>query len=44
MSNLTIRTPHQILLGVQIGYIEMGGACNTYGGEERCTHGFGREI
>jgi len=20
---------------------EMGGACNTYGGEERCTQGFG---
>jgi len=21
----------------------MGGACSTYGGEERCIHGFGEE-
>ena len=23
---------------------EMGGACSTYGGEERCIQGFGTEI
>jgi hypothetical protein len=23
---------------------EMGGACNTYGGEERCIQGFGGEV
>jgi hypothetical protein len=22
----------------------MGGACNTYGGRERCVHGFGGET
>jgi hypothetical protein len=31
-----IFTPHQILLGDQIEMNEMGGACGTYRGEDRC--------
>jgi len=31
-------------LGYQIETNEMGGACNTYGGEKRCIMGFGGEI
>jgi hypothetical protein len=27
--------------GDQINENEMGGACGTYGGQERCMHGFG---
>ena len=38
----------QYCSGDQIENNEMGGACNTYGGEERCVQGFGggnpREI
>ena len=30
--------------GDQIEKNEMGGACNTYGGEERCIEGFGGET
>jgi len=30
--------------GDQIKWNEMGGACGTYGGEERYIQGFGREI
>jgi len=30
--------------GGQIEKNEMGGACSTYGGEERCVQGFGRET
>jgi hypothetical protein len=29
--------------GDQIEKSEMGGECNTYGGEERCIQGFGGE-
>ena len=39
-----IGTPQQILFGDQIGTNEMGGACSTYGGEERYIQGFGRET
>jgi len=39
-----ICAPHQILLGDQIEKNEMGGACNTYGGEERYLQGFGEET
>jgi hypothetical protein len=28
----------------QIKNNEMGGACSTYGEEERCIHGFGEET
>ena len=35
-----IRT-HQKYLGDQIKKNEMGGACSTYGEEERCIQGFG---
>jgi len=28
-------------VGDQIQNKEMGGACSTYGGKERCTQGFG---
>jgi hypothetical protein len=31
------------LLPYQIENNEMGGACNTFGGEERCMQGFGGE-
>jgi hypothetical protein len=30
--------------GDQIEKNEMSGACSTYGGEERCLPGFGREL
>jgi len=36
-------TPHQILLN-EIKEDEMGGACNTHGGEEKCLEGIGRNI
>ena len=39
-----ICTSLQILFGDQIETNEMGGACSTYGGEERCIEGFGRET
>ena len=41
LRSLTICTAHQILLGDQIKKNEIGGTCNTYGGEERCIQGFG---
>ena len=33
-----------IVRGDQIEKNEMGGACSTYGGEERCIQGFGGET
>jgi hypothetical protein len=42
--SLMICTPHQILIGWSITKDKMGGACDTYAGEERCIHGFGRET
>lgn len=36
-------TPHQILLN-EIKEDELGGACNTHGGEEKCLQGIGRKI
>jgi hypothetical protein len=30
--------------GDKIEKNEMGGVCSTYGGEERCVQGFGRET
>jgi hypothetical protein len=36
--------PHQIYLGYEIKNSEMGWACGTYGGEERCMEGFGGET
>jgi hypothetical protein len=33
----------QYYSGGQIMESEIGGACNTYGGEERCIQGFGVE-
>jgi len=38
-----ICAPQQLLFGDQIEMNEMGGACSTYGGEERCIQGFGGE-
>jgi len=38
-----IFTSHPILSD-QIEKNEMGGACSTYGGEERCTQRFGGET
>ena len=38
-----ICTRHPIS-GDKIEKNEMGGACSTYGGEERCVQGFGGEI
>jgi hypothetical protein len=40
MRSLMICTPHQYCWGEQIEKNDMGGACSTYGGEERCTQGF----
>ena len=37
-------TPHPILCGYKIEMNEMGGACGTYGGRERCAQGFGGET
>jgi hypothetical protein len=34
-------TSHQYYLGDQIKKNEMGWACDTYGGEERCIQDFG---
>ena len=39
-----ICTPHQILFRWSIKENEMGGACGTYGGQERCVQGFGKET
>ena len=36
-----ICAPHQYCSGHQIEKNEVGGVCNTYGGEYRCTQGFG---
>ena len=33
-----------VLCGYKIQKNEMGGACGTYGGRERCAQGFGGEI
>jgi len=38
-----ICTPHPILFGWS-NWNEVGGACSTYGGEQRCIRGFGRET
>jgi hypothetical protein len=34
-------TPYPISSGDKIEKNEMGGACSTYGGRERCVEGFG---
>ena len=39
-----ISTAHKYCSGDQIEKNEMGGACSTYGGEERCMQGFGGET
>jgi hypothetical protein len=44
MRSLMICTPHQIIFGDQIEKNEIGGACYTYVGEERCIQGFGGET
>ena len=44
MRSLKISTSQQILSGDQIETNEMGGACSTYGGKERCIQGFGGET
>jgi len=36
-----ICTAHQYCSGDKTEKNEMGGACSTYGGEERCIKGFG---
>jgi hypothetical protein len=38
-----IYTPHPALFSDKIEF-EMGGACSTYGGEERLIQGFGGET
>ena len=37
-------TPQQILSDDQLKKNEMGGACGTYGGQERRVQGFGEET
>jgi len=44
MRSLMIFTHHLIMFGDQIDKNEMGVACSTYGGEERCIQGFGGET
>ena len=39
-----ICTPHPIFAGDKMEKNEMGGACGTYGGRERCAQGFGVET
>ena len=39
-----ICTPHPIFAGDKMEKNEMGGACGTYGGRERCAQGFGGET
>jgi hypothetical protein len=39
-----IYTLHPILFGDQIEKKQVGGACSTYGGGERCIQGFGWET
>jgi len=39
-----ISTPTPKCSGDKIEKNEMGGACSTYGGEERLTQGFGWET
>jgi len=36
-----ICAPHQIYSGNHMGNHDMGGACSTFGGGERCIQGFG---
>jgi hypothetical protein len=36
-----ICTPNPILFRYEVEHNEMGGACSTYGGEERCLQGSG---
>jgi hypothetical protein len=42
--SLMICTPHQIFSSDKIEKNEVGGACSTYGGEERCMQGFDGET
>jgi len=44
MKSSMICTLHQLLLGDQIEKNEVDGACNTYGGWQRCIQDFGREA
>ena len=39
-----ICTPHPIFAGDKMEKNEMGGACGTYGGRERCAQCFGGET
>ena len=39
-----ICTHHKYSSSDQIEKNDMGGACSTYGGEERCIQGFGGET
>ena len=39
-----ICTAHQYCAGDKTEKNEMGGACGTYGGKERCAQGFGGEA
>jgi hypothetical protein len=44
MRNFTICTAHRILFGDHIKKNESGGACSTYGRQERCIQCFGEET
>jgi hypothetical protein len=39
-----ISTPHQFYLGDKIKKNVVGGACSTYGGDERCLQSFSGET
>ena len=42
--NFMIGTPQKYYSGDQIKRNEMGGACSTYGRQQRCIRGFGGET
>jgi hypothetical protein len=41
MRSLVISTRHQTRLGLSVKEVEMGGAYDRYGGEQKCTYSFG---
>ena len=44
LNTVVICTPYPIFAGGKFEKNEMGGACGTYGGGERCAQGSGGET
>ena len=40
ITRILMTCAHQILSGDQVKKSEIGGACGTHGGQERCVQGF----